>query len=462
MNQKIFRKELVDEFLNRVKSDDKEFIKLYLNKDSFDFDFRQEDIINSDIPFINNDLGDQLVQTQEKHFKDNRVADFECAKILYESLDITPEQASNQQLWNYLHHSVCYRYIHKRWDRIQDPERAGIQNYIERHWLMSRTSQKHLINAPLSTLWWSIHITVDENRENQYELSKIYFGNNRYRTVSIGGNSFARHKPAIHGILEYLLENRLEPATDFGDDVAKYINLLGGTKPLSFFGKDWFKEKLYERFGRAEKYKPTLQKAAKKKEDSDENQKVNPADDVKVFRYFNLRTNGEFNTSKKRDKSFHYNTPILNKSKDGYLLLCYNENGFINRIKVKKLLSLTRGRTYKNGIYKDNSINSILHIPREAIIGIIYYKGGAKYFKAFLSDKLKENNGNVGLQGYKTMYEDYDKIEYVILPIEIKESISKLILKSFNATGKDFSKPHYKHEFAILRQYVQEEELTLF
>lgn len=103
-----------------------------------------------------------------------------------------------------------------------------------------------------------------------------------------------------------------------------------------------------------------------------------------------------------------------------------------------------------------------MHIPREAIIGIVYYKEGVKYFKAILSDKLKEDNGNVGLQGYKTMYEAYEKIEYVILPIEIKEEIRKLIFKSLTASGKSFHAPNYRNEFRIINRYLKNDDLTLF
>ena len=58
-------------------------------------------------------------------------------------------------------------------------------------------------------------------------------------------------------------------------------------------------------------------------------------------------------------------------------------------------------------------------------MGIIYYYNDVKYFKAHLTDQFKEDNDNLSLQGYKTMYNAYDNIEYIILPYNIRYAIAK-------------------------------------
>jgi hypothetical protein len=60
------------------------------------------------------------------------------------------------------------------------------------------------------------------------------------------------------------------------------------------------------------------------------------------------------------------------------------------------------------------------------------------------------------------MYTHFDKIEYIVLPIEIQTKISKLIFKSLNASGKEFSNSYYRNEFTIIKEYIKKEELTLF
>jgi hypothetical protein len=248
MNYNIFRTGLIGDFLDRVNQDETSFINLYENQEKFLYDFKETDILESNIKVINENLGDDLLKTLNKFNEDQQEADFECAKILYENLKLTPAQAGNADFWNYLHHFDMYKYIHKRWKN-----QGNLQTHIKRHWLMNLTSQKHLINFPLTTLWWSIHLTVDENRADKYELSRVYFSNNRFRTVSLGGRTFVRYKPAILSVLEFMKEYREELTksinyTDLGDEIAQFLNLLGGTKPLSFFDRDWFTQKLKEKF----------------------------------------------------------------------------------------------------------------------------------------------------------------------------------------------------------------------
>ena len=95
-------------------------------------------------------------------------------------------------------------------------------------------------------------------------------------------------------------------------------------------------------------------------------------------------------------------------------------------------------------------------IPKEAIIGIVYKVNGERFFKAHLSSKFKENNETLGLQGYKTMYSDFDQgeIDYYWLPIELEYELSKLIFSSLRASGKSFNNRYYKKEFEIINSYL--------
>lgn len=63
----------------------------------------------------------------------------------------------------------------------------------------------------------------------------------------------------------------------------------------------------------------------------------------------------------------------------------------------------------------------------------------------------------MGLQGYKTLYSSYDKVEYIILPISIEEDINKLIFKSLTSAGKSFNNSYYKKEFEIINSYLNNE-----
>lgn len=468
MSQKIFRKSLVSEFLIKVANDDQNFIKLYLNKEKFNYQFDNvNDIIDSDFPKVPENLGLLMERTFKDNLKDQsssdyKEADFECAKILYENLKLTPRQASNAEFWNYLHHTVLYKYIHLRWSRIDSADEDKRKTYIQRHWLMDRTSQKHLINFPLTTLWWSIYLSMDSSLPDPYKLSSIYFQNNRYRTVSIGGSSFVRHKEALLGILEYIDEKKLQTTAELGDEISKFINLIGGTKPLSFFDRNWFKIQLQKNFEESERdgTKKVASRVGKMPISSDTKQEKTS---YKILKYFNINADGKYCLTDTSDNSYDTSEKLTEEHRKGYLLLCYNELGYINRVTVQSLL-LKRREFYQNGLYAGNTLKKLIAIPEQCIIGISYKLNGERFFKAYHSDSFKKENDNVGLQGYKTIYDNYDQdsITYNVFPIELKDQLYRLIFTSLTATGKNYNNKNYKKEFEIINSYLNNSDLRLF
>ena len=205
-----------------------------------------------DIQEIDSELVFRMIKVLKKN--DNRTWDeFESGKVLFENLRLTPKQASDIGFWTFHNHYTFYKYISKRWGDIWDSEKnvTNHSSYIINHWIQSNSSQSELIIYPISGLWWSFYLTVDEERTDKYELTKIFFKNYTLRVVQMGQTRFARHKPAILGVLEFILENDLENKSleQSGRAIVPYINLLGGIRPLSYFNKEWFKTKLTKRFG---------------------------------------------------------------------------------------------------------------------------------------------------------------------------------------------------------------------
>lgn len=179
-------------------------------------------------------------------------SDFERGKILYENLaHLTRREASDIGLWNYLAHNELYRVVHKMWPDIEEPpNKSSRESYVLNHWIMTSSAQSELMDYPLSGLWWSFYLTVDEDRRDKYELTKIFFKNLSFRTKSFGQSKIARHKEAVIGVLEFIKENGLDQVNfeDNGKAIVPYLNLLGGVKPLGAFDRSWFKAKLNRKF----------------------------------------------------------------------------------------------------------------------------------------------------------------------------------------------------------------------
>ncbi|WP_179321180.1 DUF6339 family protein [Winogradskyella helgolandensis] len=485
---------LRDEFKNYEALDD--FLAKYKNET---FDFRLVDLEDdSSYPVLNEEAVDQFYRS----YKNNPKDEFSLAKILYEALPINSNQASNNLYWLYLNLDSFFSYIKERWiQKLDDDETEddqGLKNDIERFFLSLEPSQNSLMKSPIAGLWWAIQLTVDETLADKYYYSKIFLSERNLRDKNIGSYQLIRDRKVLQAALDFYhkykdaeLDGRRIGSEAIAQQMIKTLNQIGGLTVLSYLEKDEVFEKLeaYKDtvFQRARKVqlgkkvsRKRIEEIKKKQEGFFAGEESIPKDPQKepknrikgraenkkqtkekALKYFNLRTNGEYNLTGNAVKGFDYQMGIGKSCKNGYLLICYNESGYINRIKVSELFKKKR-KLYQNGIYGGNTINRILLTEEKAIIGIIYHSNGSKYFKAFLTDQLKSNNGNVGLQGYKTMSDEYDTLEYLMLPIELETKLTRLIFKSFNATGKSFDNSTYKKEFAIINDYSDNVEYNLF
>lgn len=188
-----------------------------------------------------------LIQIDKKKWDE-----FESGKILFENIKLTPKQASDICFWTYHNHYTFYPYISKRRGNLWDVEKDMVNpsTYINDYWIQSSSSAGDLIRYPISGLWWSFYLTVDSQRDDKYELTKLFFKNDTLRTRQLGSARFARYKPAIIAVLEFIKENNLDNNLEEASrSVVPYINLLGGIRPLAYFNKEWFKDKLVNRFG---------------------------------------------------------------------------------------------------------------------------------------------------------------------------------------------------------------------
>lgn len=235
MNQQIFRERYVNELKKSVQSG--EIINHYKNNE---FIFDKKEVL----PVQNLSFHGDLLQKMNPDKK----FDFESAIAIYEAYkDLEPIQASDERLWTYLSHVDLYPYMIKRWPKVYNGTAIDSTKYILDHWFLSSSAQGNLIRHALSGLWWSVHLSVDEERENKYELTKIFFRQLDFPTRTMGTYIFGRHKEAVIGILEFIQENedlfknKFEPKTRF---VTKHVNVIGGVKPLSYFKRDFFRSEL--------------------------------------------------------------------------------------------------------------------------------------------------------------------------------------------------------------------------
>lgn len=168
--------------------------------------------------------------------------EFEAAKVVFEAYkEISPLLASTEAFWVYMTHTSMFNYTQQRWPKVLD--NTASENYIIDHWFVG--SQGIMRNAAAS-LWWSVHNTIDETRKDKYELTSILFKNYTLRTNTLGISTLIRHREAMIGILDFLLNNPSITQDHFearGTFISKYFNRLGAVKQLAYLDHEYFTQK---------------------------------------------------------------------------------------------------------------------------------------------------------------------------------------------------------------------------
>ena len=170
----------------------------------------------------------------------------ESAIALFEAYkDLTPLAASKIELWTYLTHVDLFGFMQKWFPSVT--EGKADEKFIQERWFRS---PKGAIRSSLAGLWWSVYCSIDESREDKYELTRMLFRNDNIRTHYFGPSTIFRHRAAVIGILEFLVENLDVSSVHFNSRciyIAQYFNRLGAVKQLAYMDKEFFKEELMKK-----------------------------------------------------------------------------------------------------------------------------------------------------------------------------------------------------------------------
>lgn len=177
--------------------------------------------------------------------------DFESAKALYEAYStISPIVASKEEFWAYLTHVDLFHYTQNRWHNPQigyDVKHGKVSpDYILDHWFFSHNG---VMRTSLANMWWSIYLSIDNTKtgDDRFELSKILFVQNDFRTRRFGSSPLFRHKEATLGILQFLHDNPKVYRENFEGRfiyISKYFNRLGGVRSLVYLDREFFRKEL--------------------------------------------------------------------------------------------------------------------------------------------------------------------------------------------------------------------------
>jgi hypothetical protein len=420
----------------------------------------------TEIPELSQDIVDKMVECLSP-IDERSWDEFESGKLLFENLKLTPKQASDIGFWTYHNHYTFYPYISKRWGGVWKKEISNPSNHIVNHWIQSNSSQGELIDYPISGLWWAFYLTVDEEREDKYELTRVIFKNLSLRTKNLGAQRIGRHKPAVLAILEFINENDI-PLEEATRAIIPYVNLLGGIRPLSYLDKEWFKSKLSNRFGEQIRtgkkifIRPNETKLGK------ENIPVNNLTPIEQLsgqfdQYFCLNAeSGNYVISNRPDEKWDYSIGLNFEIQNQFLIHFYKE-GKIKKTQVNGNLSnktKDRSKPYSNGKCPRLTLIGLEIIYQPVLFGIAYKTSHGVFFKAMDEqniDNFRIDNSELNQEGKKVLYLDEPfKTAYKILPYEIKDALGTLLQKVPTSKGAEITNKYYADKWNVLQKHWPE------
>lgn len=164
------------------------------------------------------------------------------AQLLFEGYpDITPAIAADGRIWVTLCHNQHYEYMLKRWpiepDAAHHQTEKGI---VEQRYFFAYGPRKSQERNGLSRLWLSAALTHDPNRQDPYELTKVFLQDTNF-IMYMFGHTFGSNRNIVQGTMEAILQLQQErgekisakPLTSF----TRKLNLISGVTMLDCYSR---------------------------------------------------------------------------------------------------------------------------------------------------------------------------------------------------------------------------------
>lgn len=178
--------------------------------------------------FLNTKYGEIADFTLDMSENDPFATEATNVQLVYGNLNFLSEsQASDERLWAGLCFGPFWKYVKYRW-KI---DKKCTSSNIEQHFMFGFGARRSLTRNALSRLWWIGRLTYDDSRTDPWELTKFVCENSDY-IMHICERNTSNNPAIIRAFLDAVLEARQKGLlinTDTVGELAKYLNLLGGT-----------------------------------------------------------------------------------------------------------------------------------------------------------------------------------------------------------------------------------------
>ena len=237
MSNKIYIKMLSEDALS--------YIQKNINK-VYNYIVENEDnswILELDIPnfFVTKkyEIDDfQLIDNPEE--KDRDIA-LKNSIALYESIKTLPRFIlTDEKFWLWL-------YLDKFYAEVKSMMKIQSVSTIKDHWMFNQGIRRGLFFGVLSRCYFRVELTVDNNREDKYELTKWIIENpERFRNLT--WRSFSSETHLVRGIIsaeKKAIETIGSEETSIYPEVAKYVSSIGSVRLLDVISEKDIEDMVY-------------------------------------------------------------------------------------------------------------------------------------------------------------------------------------------------------------------------
>ena len=135
--------------------------------------------------------------------------------------------------------------MQKRWGLKEIDDNDKLKNAILNHFAVKT---RGVMRHGLGGLWWLVYLTVDDNRDNRFELTEMLFKNYTLRYIRLGVSRVIQHKEAAIGILQYIKDNErhITSLENVANALTSYFNKLGAVKQLTYLDRNFFYKEMDE------------------------------------------------------------------------------------------------------------------------------------------------------------------------------------------------------------------------
>lgn len=225
---------------------------MYLKKNSAQvakkvIDNATNDWIKTDFPqpmfvekkFIIDDF--ELQSNPESADKD---IDFSNSIKLYEHLKVLPRYIlSDEKLWLWLHFDKFY-------EVVRTMMKVNGKSTIENMWMHTQGTRRGLMFGVLSRCFFRVALSIDETKENKYELTKWIIDNpERFRNLTWRSFSSETHlgRGALKGEKRAIDESPQLERNDIYPQIGKYISVIGSVRLLDVITEEDISNMIYDK-----------------------------------------------------------------------------------------------------------------------------------------------------------------------------------------------------------------------